>query len=37
VSLWIDKPIPDWTVIESLIDKSYRLVALKRMLISLDS
>ena len=37
VSLWIDKPIPEWPVIEALIDKGYRLVALKRMLASLES
>ena len=37
VSLWIDKPIPDWPVIESLIDTSYRLVAIKRMRTSLES
>jgi len=36
VSLWIDKPVPDWPVIESLIDESYRLVAIKRMLNSLN-
>jgi predicted DNA-binding protein (MmcQ/YjbR family) len=37
ISLWIDKAIPDWPVIESLIDKSYRLIAIKRMLKSLES
>ena len=37
VSLWIDKPVPGWPVIASLIDKGYRLVAIKRMLNSLDS
>jgi predicted DNA-binding protein (MmcQ/YjbR family) len=37
VSLWIDKPIPDWPVVETLIDKGYRLVALKRMLTALES
>jgi predicted DNA-binding protein (MmcQ/YjbR family) len=35
VSLWIDKPIPEWAVIETLIDTGYRLVALKRMLAAL--
>jgi predicted DNA-binding protein (MmcQ/YjbR family) len=37
VSMWIDKAIPEWPDIEVLIDKSYRLVALKRMLAALDS
>jgi predicted DNA-binding protein (MmcQ/YjbR family) len=37
LSLWIDKPVPEWPVFESLIDKGYRLVALKRMLTSLDT
>ena len=37
VSLWIDRPVPEWAVLEELIDKSYRLVAIKRMLNSLDS
>ena len=29
MSLWIDRPIPAWKVIEELIDESYRLVAPK--------
>ena len=37
VSLWIDKAIPEWSVIEKLIDTGYRLVALKRMLAALDN
>ena len=37
VSLWIDKPIPEWPVIEKLIAQSFRLVALKRMLSALES
>jgi predicted DNA-binding protein (MmcQ/YjbR family) len=32
VSLWIDRPTPEWDVIEGLVDQGYRLVALKRML-----
>ena len=36
VSLWIDKPTPEWSVIEGLIDQGYRLVALKRMLSALE-
>jgi predicted DNA-binding protein (MmcQ/YjbR family) len=32
VSLWIDKPIPEWRHIEELVAASFRLVALKRML-----
>jgi hypothetical protein len=35
--MWIDTPIPEWAVIESLIDKGYRLVALKRSLTALDA
>jgi len=31
VSLWIDRPTPEWAVIEGLIDQGYRLVAIKRM------
>lgn len=34
-SLWADGPI-DWKLVESLIERSYRQVALKRMLAALD-
>ena len=37
VSLWIDRPIPEWKVIEELIDQGFRLVAIKRMLSALES
>lgn len=36
VSLWIDRPVPEWPVIEELIESGFRLVALKRMLASLE-
>jgi len=29
--------VPEWLVLEDLIDKSFRLVAIKRMLMSLNS
>ena len=29
ISMWIDKPIPEWNVIEELIDKGYRLATSK--------
>ena len=35
LSLWIDAPVPEWPVIEELIDTGYRLVAIKRMLSAL--
>jgi predicted DNA-binding protein (MmcQ/YjbR family) len=35
ISLWADKPT-DWRVIEGLVRRSYRGVALKRMLAALD-
>ena len=37
VSLWIDRPTPEWPIIEALIDKAYRLVALQRMLSAMKS
>jgi predicted DNA-binding protein (MmcQ/YjbR family) len=36
VSLWADAAI-DWTAVTDLVDRSYRLVALKRMLRALDN
>ena len=36
VSVWADRPI-DWRLVAGLIEKSYREVALKRMLAVLDS
>ena len=35
VSLWIDRPV-DWRLVKVFVDQSYRLVALKRMLLALD-
>ena len=35
LSLWIDTKF-DWNVVKELVERSYRLVALKRMLIALD-
>lgn len=35
VSLWADGAI-DWKAVSTLLDRSYRLVALKRMLVKLD-
>ena len=35
VSLWADGPL-DWKLVETLIEQSYRQVALKRMLARLD-
>jgi len=35
VSLWADVPL-DWRLIRDLLQRSYRLVALKRMLAALD-
>ncbi|HLG58463.1 MAG TPA: MmcQ/YjbR family DNA-binding protein [Vicinamibacterales bacterium] len=36
VSLWADSPL-DWRAVEDLIDRSYRVVALKRMLTALEA
>lgn len=36
VSLWADKAL-DWRAVEDLLDRSYRVVALKRMLTALES
>jgi predicted DNA-binding protein (MmcQ/YjbR family) len=36
VSLWADGPV-DWKLVKRLLDRSYRLVALKRMVAALDS
>lgn len=35
VSIWADAPI-DWALVEELTERSYRLVALKRMIAALD-
>ena len=35
-SIWVDRKV-DWPLVESLIDRSYRVVANKRMLKALDS
>ena len=35
-SVWTDGPV-DWKAIEDLVERSYRVVALKRMLSALDS
>jgi len=36
VSVWADSPL-DWALVARLVDSSYRLVALKRMLTALDA
>jgi predicted DNA-binding protein (MmcQ/YjbR family) len=36
VSLWTDGPL-DWRAIESLVDRSYRVVALKRMVTAMEA
>ena len=36
VSLWAD-PRPDWRAVKRLVHRSYRVVALKRMLIALEA
>jgi len=36
VSLWADGPL-DWRAVEDLLDRSYRVVALKRMLTALEA
>jgi predicted DNA-binding protein (MmcQ/YjbR family) len=36
VSLWADKAL-DWRAVQDLLDRSYRVVALKRMLTALES
>jgi len=36
VSTWIDGPL-DWRLLRRLLDRSYRLVALKRMIGALES
>jgi predicted DNA-binding protein (MmcQ/YjbR family) len=35
LSLWVDGAV-DWRLVEDLVDRSYRLVALKRMVAALD-
>lgn len=35
LSIWIDQPV-DWRLVKSLVDRSYRAVALKRMIAALD-
>jgi predicted DNA-binding protein (MmcQ/YjbR family) len=35
-SLWADGPL-DWTLVETLVERSYRLVALQRMLAVLEA
>lgn len=34
-SVWVDGPV-DWRAVEKLVERSYRVVALKRMLTALD-
>lgn len=36
LSMWIDGPL-DWHLVKKFVDRSYRLVALKRMLAALDA
>jgi len=36
LSLWVDATF-DWNIVEELVNTSYRLVALKRMLVALDA
>jgi predicted DNA-binding protein (MmcQ/YjbR family) len=36
ISVWVDDAV-DWTTIESMLDRSYRLVATKRQLCVLDA
>jgi predicted DNA-binding protein (MmcQ/YjbR family) len=36
LSIWVDGAV-DWRLVEVLVDRSYRLVALKRMVTALDS
>ena len=36
VSLWVDATF-DWKIVEELVNTSYRVVALKRMLVALDA
>ena len=35
LSMWIDRKV-NWRVVRALLDRSYRIVALKRMIIALD-
>ncbi len=35
LSMWIDRKV-DWRLVKSLLDRSYRLVALKRMIVALE-
>lgn len=36
LSLWIDRPV-DWRLVQGLVDRSYRRVALKRMIAALGA
>ena len=36
LSIWIDRRV-DWRLVKALVDRSYRAVALKRMIATLDS
>jgi predicted DNA-binding protein (MmcQ/YjbR family) len=36
LSIWIDRPV-NWKFVEDLADRSYRLVALKRMILALET
>ena len=36
VSIWVDGPV-DWDIVEKLVERSYRRVALKRMIVALDN
>lgn len=35
LSIWIDRKV-DWRLVNALVDRSYRIVALKRMIAALD-
>ena len=35
LSMWIDRDV-NWRLVKTLVDRSYRIVALKRMLVALD-
>lgn len=36
VSVWADVPV-DWLMVEELVERSYRRIALKRMIVALDN
>ena len=35
LSMWIDRPV-NWRLVKTLVERSYRIVALKRMIVALD-